>query len=168
MEKKNGKVRVLFILAVVFATLFSVSVGLVYPADWLRLNRAVGWFSTFVGVLFWVSLLLLIVIKVAAGAVRRKEEKANAKKTKQHMQKRSLLNIVFSSVPALLCLLLFVAGTVLSVIFLAQNTLSRPQTFIALAVAVFGLTNYINFNGKTYHYLQKSRNRKNESKEINK
>lgn len=160
MEKKNRKVRALFILAVVFATLLSVAIGLIYPADWLRLNRAVGWVSIFVGVLFWASLLLMIVMKIAAGAVRRKAEKTNVKKTKQHKQKRRLLNVLFSSVPALLCLLLFVAGTALSAVFLAQNTLSRPQTFIALAIAVFGLTNYINFNGKTYRYLQKCRNRK--------
>lgn len=161
MEKKDGKVRTLFILTVVFATLLSVSVGAVYPADWLRLNRALGWVSIFVGILFWTSLLMMIVMKTAAGAARRKAEKVNAKKIKQHKQKRRSRNIVFSSVPALLCLLLFVAGTALSAVFLAQNTLSRPQTFIALATAVFGLTNYINFNSKTYLYLRKNQKMKN-------
>lgn len=160
IERKIKRTKLYFLLAVIFSVLLAATVALIYPADMRRLSEGSSTMALIVGIAFWVLLVLLMVMQAVYAGARIKTEKFILKRGEKLEYRRPIFGRVFSTVPALVSAALFAAGAALTTIRLLHSTLSSAALFFSIALAVLGLTGYINFNSKTYRFIQSRKPRK--------
>lgn len=150
MNRNRKKVGAVFYLAVISSLLLATSIALIHPAQWLYNNRDSRWLMTCTGILFWISLLALLMFQIIGHFA------AKTVSAQQIKGKSSVFSHFFHSIEPLIFAGVFLVAAALTVLFLCQTRFSTVRTFLAAGFAVFGLANYINFNSRSYQIIRKN------------
>lgn len=160
MTKKQKKVLRCFAAAFAASFLLGTSIALMHPAQWLMNNRKIQWFSTVDGILFWVSLICLVVCQIIG--------RNAAKKCRDVTEKQATKQIkFFKTKEALISTAAFLIGAVGTTICLIISSYSTIQTFLLAGIMVFGFANFLNFRSQSYRMIRLFWSRKSLKREKN-
>ena len=140
--------------------ILAVAVFLFHPATMLSLNQGSNGLRLVASLLFWAGLLTGLALQAAAALLRRKKAPDFARQyNKRHKAFRQRLWKTRLSMLLTAC---FAVGLVGSGISIALDPLTSYHTFFFIALAVFGLCEYLVFNSINCMYFMR-RSEKNEA-----
>lgn len=132
--------------------IMSVALALFYPGSYLTLNRGNVGLQITASLLFWGGLLVGIVMQCVSLILRRKQNPEFKKNMKTEAAEKTVVQRIFKNKLAMAMAVCFLVGVIGTVCSLIHTTDSRWYTFVFMALALLGLSEYLAFNSVNFAY----------------